>query len=77
MHKAKGKEFDEVIIFEGWPTYVGNDLVDNSARIVWDNSRKSDLAHHRKNLMVSATRAKSHTTILTPHKNPCILLFDN
>jgi len=62
IHKAKGKEFDEVIIFEG--AFPG-------ARIVF-SSDKLDQA--RINLRVAVTRAKLKATIITPQMNPCCLL---
>ena len=61
IHKAKGKEFDEVIIYEG--------LYHN--RIV---SKPDRVDQARLNLRVAVTRAKNHTLILTPVKNPCPLL---
>jgi len=62
IHKAKGKEFDEVIVFEGaYQRYLqprGADA-ERSARF---------------NLHVAVTRARRAVTIMTPQANPCPLL---
>ncbi|WP_316171785.1 UvrD-helicase domain-containing protein [Bradyrhizobium sp. SZCCHNRI1058] len=62
IHKAKGKEFDEVIVFEGqfW-RYI--------QRPGADGERSA-----RFNLHVAATRARRTVTIMTPEIQPCHLL---
>jgi len=62
IHKAKGKEFDEVIVFEGvYQRYLQRPgaEAERSARF---------------NLHVAATRARHAVNILTPQSAPCRLL---
>ena len=74
MHKAKGKQFDEVIIFDGWPQINWGKIMANRDRIVRSNSHEYNSESTRQNFRVSVTRGRIFTTILTPRQNPCILL---
>lgn len=64
MHKSKGKEFDEVLIYEG----VHRD------RIVPRQNDEDALAQARLTLRVAVSRARRRVTILTPRQEPCELL---
>lgn len=62
IHKAKGKEFDEVIVYESpYQRYLrpGGGEAERSARF---------------NLHVAATRARTAVTIMTPAQDSCRLL---
>lgn len=64
IHKAKGKEFDEVVIYEG--TFSG--------RIVAANAHARRIAQSRLALRVAVTRAIRRTTIVTPQRDGCQFL---
>lgn len=74
MHKAKGKQFDAVVIFEGCPIGYRSKIFSNSDRIVRRNSKNEINDSVRRNMMVSITRGKQKVVILTPQNNPCVLL---
>ncbi|MES2005492.1 MAG: UvrD-helicase domain-containing protein [Bacteroidota bacterium] len=63
VHKAKGKEFDEVIIWE-----------EKYKEIVYQSDKPGALQQSKLLLRVAVTRARSRTTFLTPGWSPCILL---
>lgn len=64
IHKAKGKEFDEVVVYEG--TYSGRILAANA------NARR--IAQSRLALRVAVTRAIRRATIVTPLRDGCPFL---
>jgi DNA helicase II / ATP-dependent DNA helicase PcrA len=64
MHKSKGKEFDEVFIYEG----------SHQGRIVRANASDNEVAQARLALRVAVTRAVSRTTILSPKSDMCVFL---
>ncbi|QQE73205.1 ATP-dependent helicase [Brevibacillus composti] len=64
IHKSKGKEFDEVFVYEG--RYQG--------KIVRHDASKKEMDQARINLRVAVTRAKQNATIVTPSDDVCILL---
>ena len=64
IHKSKGKEFDEVVLYEG--LYQG--------RFVRDGASKREEAQARLALRVGVTRARHRATIVTPASAPCPFL---
>jgi DNA helicase-2/ATP-dependent DNA helicase PcrA len=75
LHKAKGKQFDETILFEDMPIIArGIGIVRNSGRFVRGNEVDEKLGQYRKNFRMAVTRSKFRTTILTPSQNKCILI---
>jgi len=63
LHKSKGKEFDEVIIWE-----------DQYQSIVPYKANIAAIEQSKLVLRVGVTRAKMMTTICTPISSPCILI---
>ena len=73
--KAKGKQFDETILFEDMPIITrGKGIVRNSGRFVRSNKADDKLMQYRKNFRMAVTRSKYRTTIMTPSQNKCILI---
>ena len=72
IHKSKGKEFDEVIIFDGFSFLIKGEVTQGMySRICFNNAVSDDA---KQNFRVAVTRARLNTTILTPQFLPCALL---
>ena len=56
IHKSKGKEFDEVFVFEGY----------KSGKFIRPGATASEIAQARLALRVAVTRARRRATILSP-----------
>jgi len=65
IHKAKGKEFDEVIIYE--------DV--HNGKFLYRLNDPNEIRKSRFLLRVAVTRAMKKATILTPQQEKCPLLF--
>lgn len=77
LHKAKGKQFDETILFEDMPIFArGRGIVRNSGRFVRANEAGDKLVQYRKNFRMAVTRSKYRTIVLTPNQDKCILISD-
>ena len=77
LHKAKGKQFDETVLFEDAPVYArGVGLVRNSGRFVRGNVDDDNLGQARKNFRMAVTRSKYLTTVLTPARDKCVLFSE-
>ena len=75
LHKAKGKQFDETVMFEGWPRFArGVGMVSNKGRYIPRNTDSGNIRQYRQNFRMAATRSKQNTTILTPQRDISILL---
>ncbi len=64
IHKSKGKEFDEVIIYDGM-----------YSKLARSNSKQNELAQSLLALRVAVTRAKKRVTLLTPKQDSCQFLI--
>lgn len=64
IHRSKGKEFSEVVIYEA----------SHQGGIVRPNASSNEIAQARLALRVAVTRAICRTTILTPKNNMCVFL---
>lgn len=63
IHRAKGKEFDEVFVYEGkYNPFIGK-------------GTSSDLRNAKYNLNVAVTRARERVRLFTPSSNPSPLLL--
>ena len=65
MHKSKGKQFDEVIVYEGQELF----------RDRFNKANQNSLDSRLRLLRVAITRAKNKVTILTPMKSPSEVFF--
>ncbi|SEM27568.1 DNA helicase-2 / ATP-dependent DNA helicase PcrA [bacterium A37T11] len=63
LHKSKGKEFDEVFVWE-----------DFYNPLVRPEANEKEIMESRYLLRVGATRARERSTFLTVASKPCILL---
>ncbi|RLQ22600.1 ATP-dependent helicase [Seongchinamella sediminis] len=66
LHKSKGKQFTEVIVYEGPAKYRD--------KIVRPNGTEQDVARGKLILRVGVTRAERFTSILSPANQPCPLI---